>query len=194
MQDNQLKRAIWRANTHVHRVCYAAYERFLGEDVQGLEEDSRQLDQRGLFQRIKSRNIEDTQKISSQYTHDEEGRMLRDSRLVLGRWLRLFGTLLNTKSDKLRLDIIEGLLQLPDKYTLGVEPTKNEAIAAPRSMTNTKTVVPDELAIELLKLGRNHDPTLLREFHRIINLVWRQRCGSFRRRDAAANVLHKTNA
>ena len=74
-----------------------------------MEEDLRKRDQRGLFQRLKSLNIEDTRKVSSQYIRDEEGVILRDRGLVLGRWARFFGTLFKAKSDKLRLDIIEGL-------------------------------------------------------------------------------------
>ena len=73
-----------------------------------MQEDLRQRDQRGFFQRFKSLNIEDTRKISSKYIRDEEGIMLRDPGLVLGRWARLFVTIRNSKSDQLRLDIVEG--------------------------------------------------------------------------------------
>ena len=65
-QDSQLMRAVRRENTRFHRVCNDAHERFLERHVQGMEEDLRQRDQRGLFQRIKSLNIEDTRKINSQ--------------------------------------------------------------------------------------------------------------------------------
>ena len=95
-----------------------------------MEENLRQRDQRGLFQRINSLNIEDTRNVSLQYIHDKEGNMLRDPGLVLGRWARFFGTLLIAKSDKLRLDIIEGLPQWPFTHALGVEPTENELIRA----------------------------------------------------------------
>ena len=90
-QESQLKRAVRRANTRVHRVCDAAYKKFLGRHVQGVQEDLRQRDQRGIFQRINSLNIENTRKVSSQYIRDEEGRMLRDSGLVLGRWAHFVG-------------------------------------------------------------------------------------------------------
>ena len=121
--DSQLKRAVQRENTRVHRVCNDAYERFLERHVQDMEEDLRQRHQRGLFQRFKSLNIEDTRKVSSQYIRDEEGIMLRDPGVVLGRWARLFGTFLNSKSDQLRLDTTEGLPQWPITHALGVEPT-----------------------------------------------------------------------
>ena len=65
-KDTQLKRAIRRENTHVHTVCDDAYVRFIEKNIQGMEDDLRQRDQRGLFQRLMSLNIEDTRKISSQ--------------------------------------------------------------------------------------------------------------------------------
>ena len=117
--------------------------------------------------------------------------VLRDPGLVLGRWARFFGTLLNSKSDKLRLNIIKGLPQWPITHDLGVEPTENELIGALRSMANAKAVGPDELPVELFKLGINHDPTVLREFHQVIKLVWRQREVPQRWRDAVIKVLHK---
>ena len=65
-QDSQLKRAVRRENTRVHMVCNDAYERFLERQIQDMEEDLRQRDQRVLFQRFKPLNIEDTWKVSSQ--------------------------------------------------------------------------------------------------------------------------------
>ena len=168
-------RAVRRENTRFHRVCRDAYERFLERHVQDMEEDLRQRDQRGLFQRCKSLKIEDTRKVTSQYIRDEESIVLRDPGLILGRWARFFGIFLNSKSDELRLHIIEELLQWPITHDLGVEPTQSELIGALKSMANAKAVGPYELPVELLKLGINHDPTVLREFHRVIKLVWHQR-------------------
>ena len=143
--------------------------------LQGMEKDLRQRDQGGLYQRCKFLNIEGTRKVNSQYIRDEEGIMLRDPELVLGRWARFFGTLLNSKSDKLGLDIIDELPQWPITHALGVEPTENELIGTLRSMANAKAVGPDELPVELLKLGINHDPTVLRVSHQVIKRVWHQR-------------------
>ena len=190
-QDRQLMRAVRRDNTRVHRVCNDAFKRFLERHVQGMEEDERQRDQKGFFQRCKSLKIEDTRKVSSQYVRDEKGIMLRDPGLILGRWARFFETLLNSKSDKLRLDIIEELAQWPITHDLGVEPTESELIGALRSMSNAKAVGPDKLPVEFLKLGINLDPTVLREFHRVIKLVWHQREVPQRWRDAVVGVLHK---
>ena len=117
--------------------------------------------------------------------------MLRDSGLILGRWARFFGTLLNSKFDKLKVDIIEELPQWLIAHDFGVEQTESEVIGALRSMANAKAVGPDELPVELLKLGINHAPTVLREFHRVIKLVWHQREVPQRWRDAVIKVLHK---
>ena len=116
--------------------------------------------------------------------------MLRDPGLVLGRWARFSGTFLNAKYDKFRLDIIEGLSQWSVKHALGVEPTEYELIVALRSMANAQAVGPDELSVELLKLGLDHDPTELWEFHRVIKLVWKQRKVPQRWRDAVIFFLH----
>ena len=58
-------------------------------------------------------------------------------------------------------------------------------------MTNAKAVGPDELPVELLKLGINNDPTVLRVFHGVIKRVWHQREVPQRWRDAVIKVLHK---
>ena len=155
-----------------------------------MEEDLHQPDQRGLYQRVKSLNIDDTQKVSSQFIRDEEGMVLRDPGLVLGRWARLFGTFFNAKSDELRLDTIEGLPQWPITHAPGIEPTENELIGALRSMANAKAVGSAELPVKLLKLGLNHDPTVLRKFHRMIKLAWHQREVPQQWRNAVIKVLH----
>ena len=90
-------RAVRRENTRVHKVCNDAFERFLERHFQGMEEDFRQCDQKGLFQRCKFLKIEDTREVSSQYIRDEKGIIMRDPGLILGRWARFFRTLLNSK-------------------------------------------------------------------------------------------------
>ena len=129
-------------------------------------------------------------KVSSYYIRDEDGRMLRDLGLVLGRWVWFFDTLFEAKSDKLRLEIIEGLPQWRVTHALGAEPIENELTEFLRSMAKAKAVRPDELSVEILKLGLNHDPTVLQEFHRVVKLVWHQRKVSQRWREAVIKVLH----
>ena len=58
-------------------------------------------------------------------------------------------------------------------------------------MADAKAVGPDELPVELLKLGINHDPTVLWKFHRVIKRVWHQREVPQQWRDAVIKVLHK---
>ena len=157
----------------------------------GSLKDNAQRDQRGLFQRFKPLNIEDTRKISSQYIRDEEGIVLRDPGLSSegGRGSSApFSTRNPISADSTSL---EGLPQWPITHALGVEPTENEVIGALRSMANAKAEGPDELPVELLKLGTNNNPTVLREFHRVIKLVRHQREVPQRWRDAAIKVLHK---
>ena len=59
-------------------------------------------------------------------------------------------------------------------------------------MANTKVVGPDKLPMGLLKLGLNHDPTAVREFHRVVKLVWHQRKVPQRRRNTTIEILRKT--
>ena len=94
--------------------------------------------------------------------------MLRHPGLVLGRWARFVGTLFNSKSDKLGLDIIEGPLQWPITHTIGVEPTENELIGALRGRWQMQRQWGQTNSLL-------HDPTVLREFHRVIKQVWHQR-------------------
>ena len=159
----------------MRRICNDAYERFLERHVQDMGENLRQRNQRGPFQRSKSRNREDMRKISSQSIRDNEDIMLSDPGLVLGRLSRHFSTLLKSKSEKLRLDIIEGLPQWPITHALRVEPTEKELIRALKSMANAKPPEPEELLVEPLRLVINHDPTVLREFYQVVKPVWHQR-------------------
>ena len=51
-QNSQLKRAVRRENTRVHRVCNDADERFIERHVEDMEEDLCRRNQRGFFQRV----------------------------------------------------------------------------------------------------------------------------------------------
>ena len=84
-----------------------------------------------------------------------------------------------------------GVTQQPTAHTLGDEPLIEEVTAALRSMGNSKAVGPDELPVELLKLGLHHDPTILREIHQIIIRVWCEGKVPQRWRDVVIKVLHK---
>ena len=74
---------------------------------------------------------------------------------------------------------------------LGIEQIETEVTLALRSMANAKVVAQDNLPVKLLKLGLNHDPSVLREFYRVTKLVWHERIVPQRWRYAVTKVLHK---
>ena len=84
-----------------------------------------------------------------------------------------------------------GVTQQPTAHTLGDEPLIEKVAAALRSMGNSKAMGPDELPVELLKLGLHHDPTIFREVHQIIIRVWCEGKVPQRWRDVVIKVLHK---
>ena len=57
-------------------------------------------------------------------------------------------------------------------------------------MTKAKAVEPNELSVELLKHGLNHDPTIPRELNQVIKLGWHQRKVPQRWRDVVIKDLH----
>ena len=67
--------------------------------------------------------------------------------------VRFFRSLLSTKSDMLDLKIPKRLPQHPAASALGIEPTEKEIATAMKAMAIEKTVGPDGLPGELLKLG-----------------------------------------
>ena len=87
-----------------------AYDRFLRRYVQKLEEDLHRNNQWGVHRRLQSLEPEKTRKVASQYIRDEEGSLLRDPELILGRWVRFFSGLLTDESDKQDHSIIAGIL------------------------------------------------------------------------------------
>ena len=58
-------------------------------------------------------------------------------------------------------------------------------------MPNAKGVGPDGLPAELLKLGLQHDRTILLELHRLITLIWREGKVPQQWEDAVITVLHE---
>ena len=148
-------------------------------------------DQHGFFQNIKSVQLEETKKVESQCVRDEEGRLLRDKWRIRERWVRFFGSLLNSKSDMLDADIPKRLPQHPVASALEIEPTEENIITAMKAMANAKAVGPDGLPAELLKLGLQQDRTILRELHRLTIFLWCQGKVPQQWKDAVITVLHK---
>ena len=112
-QGSQAQRDVSRACREFKRVRLAAYDRFLERHVQKLEEDLHRNNQWGVHRRLQSLEPEKTRKVSSQYIRDEEGSLLRNSELILGRWVQFFSDLLNGESDQLDHSIIAGISQHP---------------------------------------------------------------------------------
>ena len=148
--------------------------------------------QQGLFQNIKSVQLEETKKVESQCVRDEGGKLLRDKRRIRERWARFFRSLLNSKSDMLDPDIPKRLPQQPVASALGIEPTEEEIATAMKAMANEEAVGPDGLPAELLKLGLQQDRTIPLEFHRLTTLIWREGKVPQQWKDAVITVLHKT--
>ena len=101
---------------------------------------------------------------------DEDGTLLKDKVRILEQWTRYFGTLLNTKSPKLDPTISGLFPQWPSAPSLGVEPTMDDLTALMRGVLIWRTVGPDSLPTELLKIDHTE---FVRYFHNLIINVWR---------------------
>ena len=81
-------------------------------------------DQHRFFHNNKSVQLEETKKVESQCVRDEGGRLLRDKERIHERWVRIFRSLLNSKTDMLDPDIPKRLPQQPVASALGIEPRR----------------------------------------------------------------------
>ena len=135
--------------------------------------------------------LEETKKIESQCVRDKRGRLLRDKGRIDERWVRFFRSLLNSKSDMLDPDIPKKLPQQSVASTLVIEPAEEEIATAIKAMSNAKAVGRDGLPAELLKLGLQHDRTILLELYRLIILIWREGEVPQQWKDVVITILHK---
>ena len=108
---------------------------------------------------IKLAQLEKTKKVELQCVRDEKGRLLHNKGRISERWVQLFRSLLNAKSDVLDPDIPRRLPQHPVASVLESEPTEEEIATAKKAMVNAKAVGPDGLLMELLKLRLEQDRT-----------------------------------
>ena len=97
-------------------------------------------------------HLEET-KVDSQCIRGEGGRLLFDRRRIREGWVLFFYSLLNAKSDMLDPDIPKRLPQHPVASALEIESTEEEVATTIKAIVNAKTVGPDGLSTELLKLG-----------------------------------------
>ena len=186
-------RALRTACKKLRDVIQAAEDRYLEVFACELEEFIAAGDLRGWYGHLKGGWKLQSKKLrGAQYIRDENGKLLRKLDEIRARWRRYFTSLLNTTSVTLNRTIIEGLSQKPIALSLGDPPVVSETKKALRSMANGKAMGPDELPVELLKLGLSDSShEILLPFHDIIVAVWMTGEVPQEWKDATIKVLHK---
>ena len=97
---------------------------------------------------------------------------------------------MNAKSDMLDPDIPKRLQQHPVAGVLGIKFTEGISTAM-KAMANARAVGPGGLLAELLKLGLQHDRTILLELHWLTTLIWREGKGPKQWKNTVITVLHE---
>ena len=186
-------RALRTACKKLRDVIQAAEDRYLEVFACELEEFIAAGDLRGWYGHLKGGwKLQGKKLRGAQYIRDENGKLLRKPDEIRARWRRYFTSLLNTTSVTLNRTIIEGLPQKPIALSLGDPPVVSETKKALRSMANGKAMGPDELPVELLKLGLSDSShEILLPFHEIIVAVWMTGEVPQEWKDATIKVLHK---
>ena len=119
-------------------------------------------------------DVEGKRTLNSQYTKDEEARLLQDNALIRHRWMEWFPKLLNTMSPTLDLNIVDKLKQWPRRRSPDGVPSRYELEEAIRALGRCKAVGPEGLPAELLKnLADEGESDTLETFHEIAVAVWR---------------------
>ena len=111
-------------------------------------------------------DVEVKRTFNSQYSKEEDGRLLRDNALNRERWVRWFHKLLNTKPPTLDPSIVDELKQWPPCRPLDDVPSRYEVEEAIRALANRKAVGPDGLPAELLKVLADGELNTRGKFHR----------------------------
>ena len=86
--DRGLRRALKATTKQLNRTRAEAVQRFFEDYVSQLEGRIREGDKFGFYKHLKGMDVEGERTFSSQYTKDEEGRLLRDNALIPERWVR----------------------------------------------------------------------------------------------------------
>ena len=167
-------RALRKACRKLRETMQAAENGYLEVYTCQLEEFIVAGDVRGWYGHLKGGwKLQGKKLGSAQYIGDENGKILRKLDEIRARWRRYFTSLLNTTSAALNRTIIEGLSQKPTSLSLGDPPVVSETKKALRSKANGKAMGPDELPVELLKLGLpDSSHKILLAIHDIIVAVW----------------------
>ena len=182
-------RALWEACRKLREIMQAAENRYLEMYACELEEFTLAGDMRGWYEHLKGGwKLQGKTVGSAQYSMDEDEKLLRKLKYIRVRWRRYFASLLNTNL----ADLIEGLSPKSIDSSLVYPPVVNGTKTALRPIANDKAMGPDELPVELLKLGLSdiaHE--ILLAFHGIIVAVWMTGQVPQEWKDASIKVLHK---
>ena len=193
--DRGVKRALGkevkRATESLNQVKEAAQDSYFRAFVSDLEARHREGDQAAFYRLLKEVDMEGIRKSRQQHIQDEEGNLLKDDSLIRERWLRHFRQLLNQISDLLDPSIVNSLKEYPACASLGIEPTIEEVREAISKMANGKAMGPDDIPVELLKLGLHDDSIIVDEFYKIVLAVWKKEEVPQQWKDAVIKVLHK---
>ena len=186
-------RVLRKACKKLRDVIQAAEDRYLEVFACELEDFIVAGDLRGWYGHLKGGwKLQGKKLRGTQYIRAENGKLLRKLDEIRARWRRYFTSLLNTTSATLNRTIIEDLSQTPIALSLGDPPVVSETKKALRSMANGKAMGPDELPVELLKLGLSDSShEILLAFHDIIVAVWVTGEVPQEWKDATIKVLHK---
>ena len=189
--NSNLRKAVKMAEKNLRKVLKAAVLSFFWDFLRKLETRTREGDQAGFYKHLKTMNLERKRDRSSAYVKGEDGVLLRDVELIRERWVRWFHTLLNDKSPRFDLNIIEGLDQWPENMPLRVHPTMQELTDVIRSLANGKAVGPDGVSVEVFEITLNGDPALRRRLLDIVVRIWRGGEVPQQWKFAIIMVLHK---
>ena len=186
-------RALRKACRKLREIMQAAEDRYLEVYACELEESIVAGGVKGWYGHLKGGwKLQGKKLGSAQYIRDKNGKLLRKLEEIRARWRRYFTSLLNTTSAALNRIIIENLSQKPTALSLGDPPVVSETKNALRSMANRKAMGPDELPVELLKLGLSDSShEILLAFHGLIVAVWMTGEVPQEWKDAIIKVLHK---
>ena len=128
--NSNIRKSVKMAGHNLQKVCKAAALSFFWDCVHTLEARSREGDQAGFYNHLKTMNLGGKRDPSSAYINDGDILLLRDVQLIRERWIRWFHALLNAKLTRLGTNIVEGLDQWPENIPLRVQPTMQELIGA----------------------------------------------------------------
>ena len=189
-QDPSLRKALKVTDKALKRAKHAEIQSFLREHTARTVDLTRQRDQAGLYQHIKSLELEGKRGCKSTYIN-ASGVLLRVKPTILLRWKEWFQELLNAKSPTLDASILDGIEQLPEHSPLAAEPTMEEVKEVVGKLGNGKAVGVDNVCGELLKLGLSESSAILKCFHNIVVAVWQQEVVPQEWKDAIITVLFK---